>query len=110
MIFEQVDEKYSYFYLRIKISKPKTEVEEISKPKKEEVPLKLARGFRKDMTDNNILMIYKGDFSQNAILPVLKMIEDNLKSQNEDSGIHKKIYWVLVECYRIFQSMPLKKK
>ncbi len=44
------------------------------------------------MMGNNILMIYKGDFSQNAILPVLKMIEENLAANGGEEGLQKKIF------------------
>ena len=95
--FEPLDDEYTYFYLRIKISRATTS--SLGQPVNagEKVILHLARGFRHEMMGNNILMIYKGDFSQNAILPVLKMIEENLAANGGEEGLQKKIFWVLVE-------------
>lgn len=90
--FEKIDEQFSYFYLRVKISSGSKEVVEELK-----LPLDTAKNFRQDMKDNNVLMVYKGDFSQQAIIPVLNMIENNLAHKEETELLQKKIYWVLIE-------------
>ena len=42
-------------------------------------------------------MIYKGDFSEDSIMPVLKMIKDNMEKTEEGFIIKKRVYMVLVE-------------
>ena len=52
---------------------------------------------RRQMLNHNILMTYKGDFSQNSILPILKMIEDNHFTKESELRLQKRIFIVLVE-------------
>lgn len=94
--FEEIDKKFSYFYLRIWISN-ELDPNPAIKQRQIAVPLTSAKCFRKDIYSNGIMMIYRGDFSSGAILPVLKMIEDNLHHKQESQSIQKKVFWILVE-------------
>jgi hypothetical protein len=50
-----------------------------------------------DIVAENILLIRKGDFSQQTILPLFTMIENNLSSENNLLGPRKKILYLLIE-------------
>ena len=43
------------------------------------------------------MVIHKGDFTQDAIFPVLKIIEENLHKEKKDATSKKKIFHILVE-------------
>jgi hypothetical protein len=90
--FESVDNEYSYFYLQIKLKSP-----DETNGNPEEVDVKVAKEFHHLMTEDNIFIIHKGDFSQHTIVPILRMIEDNLHNHAEKSVSKKKIFHALVE-------------
>jgi hypothetical protein len=90
--FEQVDKDYSYFYLQIKLKTP-IQNDDIA----EQVNLNVAKEFHHMMTMDNIFIIHKGDFSQHTIVPILRMIEDNLHNNKERGSNRKKVFHALVE-------------
>jgi hypothetical protein len=90
--FESVDSDYSYFYLQIKLKSP-----DETGNNGEIIDVKVAKDFHHFMTEDNIFIIHKGDFSQHTIIPILRMIEDNLHSHVERNNAKKKIFHALVE-------------
>lgn len=50
-----------------------------------------------DMLAENILMIRKGDFSQQSILPLFTMIENSLSTERNLQGNRKRIMYLLIE-------------
>ena len=91
--FIEYDKDFSFFYNQISLvpkSKTLDTVEEIK------FPLSNSIDFHKKMNEQNILLLQKGDFSQASILPVLKIIEQNLLS-NKAARQNKAVYHVLVE-------------
>jgi len=90
--FENIDDEFSYFYLQIKLKSP----EEIN-GNSQEVNVNVAKDFHRIMSEDNIFIIHKGDFSQHTIIPILRMIEDNLHSSTEHNASKKKIFHALVE-------------
>ncbi len=89
--FENENDKISLFYLMLQMN-GKGRNEGQSK-----IPMEDVKKMHEIMRKENILMVYKGDFSQETILPLLKMIEENLNKQKEELTIKKKLYLVLVE-------------
>ncbi len=90
--FENINEKYSNFYLQVKLhSGP-----EATDPEHKQT-LNTVKGLRKKINDENILLIYKGDFSEDSIMPVLKMIKDNMEKTEDGFITKKRVYMVLVE-------------
>jgi hypothetical protein len=89
--FEKVDQDYSYFYLQIKLKSP-DDVNGI-----QTIDLKVAKEFHHFMTADNIFIVHKGDFSQHTLIPIFRMIEDNLHNQLEKNSSKKKIFHTLVE-------------
>lgn len=50
------------------------------------------------MLENNIILVYEGEFTQEITKSVLAMAERNMDSIGEDSGIKRKVFNVMVEC------------
>lgn len=73
--FKSIDDKFSFFYLQIKLSGKSNpgSGEEIQNQ-----IISVAKKIHEDMSLKNVLMVYKGEFSQNTVLPILKIIERNL--------------------------------
>jgi hypothetical protein len=91
--FESIDDEFSYFYLQIKLKSP-----EETNGGPEGIDVKVAKDFHHMMSEDNIFIINKGDFSQHTILPILRMIEDNLHNYvGEMNTSKKKIFHALVE-------------
>lgn len=90
--FEEIDKEFSYFYLQIKLKSPDETEDTINK-----VDLNVAKEFHHLMSEDNIFIIHKGDFSQHTIVPILRMIEDNLYGQQERNVSRKKVFHALVE-------------
>ncbi len=93
-VFNDFDAKFALFYNQIVL---KSNIEE--KSKKEDVLFEIneAINYHKEMIAEDILVIHKGDFSQDAIFPVLKIIEENLQKERKDAVSKKKIFHILVE-------------
>ncbi len=91
-VFKNFDEKFALFYNQIVL---KSNLEEINVDVKFEI--NEAIHYHQKMVDEEILVIHKGDFSQDAIFPVLKIIEENLHKLKKDAVSKKKVFHILVE-------------
>ncbi len=89
--FENENDKLSLFYLMLKMKEK--DVAQLD----ENISLDNVKQMHDVMRKENILLVYKGDFSQETILPLLKMIEDNLNKHQEEFNIKKRLYLILVE-------------
>jgi hypothetical protein len=87
--FVKINDKQSMFFMQIELKNTKDDVPQKS------VPLKEAQKIQKLVAKENILMMHKGDYSENAVGPMLKMVEENM--QNVSLKVHKKIFHFLVE-------------
>jgi len=85
--FNDFDHEFSFFYNQIKLEKD-TENTKFCLDESIE--------YHKMMKDHEILLLQKGDFSQETILPVLNIIEQNFK-KDKRSTKNKAVYHVLVE-------------
>ena len=77
--FEDENEKVSVFYLMLKLqaNRPRG-INNKERKNEKSVAMVDVKDIHEIMRKENILMIYKGDFSQETIIPMLKMIEENL--------------------------------
>jgi hypothetical protein len=92
--FLKVSKEFSYCYLTFRLENADIDDDYIAELNIKEN----LKQFHKEILDNNILVFYKGDFSQESVIPVLKMIEDNMSKVAIDDVIkRKKTYNVLVE-------------
>ena len=89
--FENENDKLSLFYLMMKM-KDKGVIKVA-----DNISMGNVKQMHEIMRRENILLVYKGDFSQETVIPLLKMIEENLNKQHEEFSVKKKLYLVLVE-------------
>lgn len=88
--FESLDENLSNFYLSIKL----TGNEVIGKGEPEE-SIRFTKEFDKAVKESEVLMIYKGDFGKDSIMPIIQIIEERIKSEEDTSN--KAFFLILVE-------------
>ncbi len=74
--FEKIDDKFSLFHQQITIKR--TSVAAVN----HDSYLEEARLFYNRMIDEDLVLLYKGDFSQQSILPLLELSEHNVKSNS----------------------------
>lgn len=60
------------------------------------------------MSEENILMARKGDFSQDSILPLIQLIESNLSAEKNSLGSKKTIMYLFVELLQNISKHGLK--
>ncbi len=92
--FVELDNKISYFYLQVNLL---AEIDLNNNLLHERVNLSIAKDFHQLMNENNIFIIHKGDFSQHTLVPIFRMIEDNIEKNKEKGSFKKKIVHVLIE-------------
>lgn len=85
--FESVNDSFSNFYLSIKLSKDAPD------PNSGKEALRYTKEFDKRIRDSNVIIVYKGDFGKDSIMPIIAILEDKLK----DGHAGKAFYVVLVE-------------
>lgn len=89
--FENENDKLSLFYLMLKMKE-----KDVAKME-DNISIDNVKQMHEVMRKENILLVYKGDFSQETILPLLKMVEENLNKHQEEFNVKKKLYLILVE-------------
>jgi hypothetical protein len=92
-LFENKNNKFFYFYNQIML---KSDMDEFN-TMVSDFPLTDSISYHKKMVNEDVMLIHKGDFSQDSIFPVLKIIEENLRKEFKDSTQKKKIFHILVE-------------
>lgn len=102
--FNDFDSQYSMFYNQIKL-KESSDDEKVPGP---EFSMNDSIHFHKIMNKENILLIQKGDFSQDTILPVLNVIEQNFTNEPGELRKNAGVYHVLVELLQNISKHSLK--
>ncbi|MFT5279419.1 MAG: hypothetical protein ACI9P8_001055 [Bacteroidia bacterium] len=78
--FEEVNDQLSNFYMSLKLSPNNGErTKEIGQAKQ------FTQDFDKKIKDSNIVMIYKGDFARDSIMPIIAILEEQMRALTEDS-------------------------
>ncbi len=88
--FESLDDNLSNFYLSIKLTN-----DEVIDDSGAEESIRFTKEFDKTVKDSDILMIYKGDFGKDSIMPIIQIIEERIKSDEDTSN--KAFFLILVE-------------
>ncbi len=91
--FIKINDTHSFFYLQIKLISASQKIQ----PKQHKLPLSLAGNLHALMSKHDILIVQKGDFAKETVLPVLKMIEDTITEQVRMQKMRKKTFHLLVE-------------
>ncbi|MBN2891093.1 MAG: SiaB family protein kinase [Bacteroidales bacterium] len=91
--FEKVDDKVSFFYLQIKLkSQKKAEVDN------SEFYIDSLKELNSSMISKNVYLAYKGNFAQDNVLILLKIIERNLQvNQFEHVTFKSQFFNILTE-------------
>jgi hypothetical protein len=88
--FKEVTPEKSYFFMRVKL-------QQVNDTNVDFAPLSEDIEMHYRFIDENMLMLYKGDFSQETVVPVLQMLEENMHGMIIELALQKKIFNVLVE-------------
>jgi len=91
--FKKIDDAFSNFFLQVNVL-PKG-VEIITG--EEETSLDSALSFYEMMTNEKIVIVQKGDFSQDSVLPLIQLFEGNLNLKDEQIGLARRILYLLIE-------------
>ena len=86
--FEDISDQLSNFYLSLKL----TGNDGQTQPGE---ALRFTKGFDKRIKDSDVLMVYKGDFGKDSIMPIIQIIEEKMKAENEVGP--KAFFLILVE-------------
>jgi len=90
--FDGVGQSFSMFHMQLILNLSNERMLESQNKANIEAVKRLYR----NMVEENVIMIQKGDFSQEAILPLLDIITTNLDSI-KNTGARKKIIYILIE-------------
>jgi hypothetical protein len=88
--FFPINEVVSEFYLQIRIHAA-DDVEN------KDIGIDDSETLHNQLVADEILLLYKGDFASDAVMPVLNMIENNMHNQKELVKIRKRVYKMAVE-------------
>ena len=86
--FENLNEQLANFYLSLKLTGTDNE----TKPGE---ALRFTKDFDKRIKASDVLMVYKGDFGKDSIMPIINIIEEKMKAENEVGP--KAFFLILVE-------------
>lgn len=90
--FEFVNYFFSVFYMQLRVMAANA-----SKDEPHAIALSSTRELYNTMLAENVLMIRKGDFSQQSILPLLQLIENNMNLQKKVPKLTRTAMYLMVE-------------
>lgn len=87
--FEPLNDQFSNFFMQIVMKGEEAKND----------PLQIADSVSlyEDMLKEHVVLLRKGDFSQESILPLFKLFESNLQIKKEDLVFKKKSLYILIE-------------
>ncbi len=101
--FVKVDEKYSYFYLIIKVKEEqKSEENEIES---NHIDIKWVKNFHESATKDELIVLHKGNISLKVIEPVTSMVEGNIT--NKELNIQNLALNLTLEIFETANSTPI---
>lgn len=86
--FEDISERLSNFYLSLKLTGNQM-------PTEPGEALRFTRDFDNRIKQSDVLMVYKGDFGKDSIMPIIQIIEEKMRNENETGP--KAFFLILVE-------------
>lgn len=89
--FEEVNDQLSNFYMSLKLSG-----QDQGAMNGHGNAIRFTQGFDKQIKDSNILMIYKGDFARDSIMPIIAILEEQMRMMTDESK-SKSFFLILVE-------------
>jgi hypothetical protein len=94
--FEIINYFFSIFYFQV-CFRPKEEIAKGPIDPSEKIGIEETKDIYNLMVSENVLLVRKGDFSQESILPLIELLEVSLNTQPDASGSKKKTLYLLVE-------------
>ena len=91
--FEQQESAQSLFFFQLQL-------QDDTAGRRNFAELKATQKLYNSLRQEDILLLYKSDFSQDSMLPVLEMIEHNLRRQGSQMFRQKAVLYVLVELFQ----------
>ena len=92
--FTDINDKYSFFYLHLEISRAKIEDEEKDTTKEVEASLTSIKGLHEILNNQNILLVFNGVFNQETLINLLTIIEGHMSGK---TSLRKKVFNIMVE-------------
>ena len=99
--FEHVNYYLACFYLQVKLVLKYGDSKDVS--------LRNSKDILHKIQDKNVMLLYKGNFSQQSMLPILGMIETNLKKGSEPYKSRRKVFYFVVELLQNMSKHALEK-
>lgn len=93
-LFNTYNQDTSLFYNQIEI---RSESNQTMAGSAESIAIEQAVAFHSKMVDEQLIVLQKGDFSEESLIPLLKIFETNLTAIKLKSKILKRLYLVLIE-------------
>jgi len=93
--FAPIDSRSSLFFIQLTIQSPDEQPDK--EDEKAESSLEHMKGLYAKMRAENLVVLHKGDFSENSVLPIIHMIEKNILRYNDLKIGKQKLYNVSVE-------------
>lgn len=90
--FDFINFYFSNFFIQVSIAANNSDKEDITS-----LNVQSNVELYKELIEEDILLIRKGDFSQESILPLLKLVETGMQGKQKSPAISKKMFYVMVE-------------
>ncbi|MCB9224812.1 MAG: SiaB family protein kinase [Crocinitomicaceae bacterium] len=87
--FEPKGDTYANFYMQLKLSS--------NEAASGNLDLEESKKLYHELLNDHVVMLRKGDFSQETILPLFQLFESNLQIKKEDLVFKKKSLYILIE-------------
>lgn len=91
--FVPYDDNSSFFYIQLSIPNPDVPEDQLG----EEQSIEYIKELHERMLDADVVILHKGDFSENTTLPLIQMIENNVVRHDHLRSGKQKLYNVSVE-------------
>ncbi len=89
--FEEINDQLSNFYMSLKLSGNENQTGD-----DQGQAIHFTQNFDKKIKGSNIVMIYKGDFARDSIMPIIAILEEQMKAMTDDVK-SKSFFLILVE-------------
>ena len=94
--FDYINYYHSIFFMQVHFEATDKEADGTTKVN-DILSINETKGLYNKMLDNQIVFLRKGDFSQETIIPLIGLLENDLRIQTNFSGSKKKAMYMLVE-------------
>ena len=91
--FQTLNSYFSLFFMQLSFCIEDSGQEDV-------FSLRQVQTMYKNLLEQNVLLLYKSDFSQDGMLPLVDMMENNLSKESATRLLQKKVLYVLVEMFQ----------